>query len=127
MNCRKMYEFFVYPPPRNATYFDMRARQFTKLEVMYRFNYWTSDVQEYMHKQLMHVVYDRTVRTNVLHTNNQRFLNDFQFAWKLFIENVTDATEFLEEIAEKEKTEFGCFNLRVSDVWDGRMPRKVRR
>ncbi len=111
-----MYEFFVYKPSTNPKFDDLRAPEFTKTEIDYKFTHWTQDIQEHMNKQLMHVSRDRIKRTQVMGgcDETQLFLEDFERAWTLFLENLQDLykTEFEEEIAAKESSEFGRFNLR---------------
>jgi hypothetical protein len=60
MNCRKMYEFFVYGPHNDY----LRACQFVvpSVSVQPEFGHWTRAVQNHMSSHLLHLGGDRVTK-----------------------------------------------------------------
>lgn len=115
MNCRKMYEFFTYPPKRNSRY--LRAQQFLREPVPFKglFKHWNKVVQQHMDIHLLHVGGDRTTR-DVAWTgdDNDCYLEDFEGAWALFLANLKPKERgiFRDEIDYRLNSEFShCGDL----------------
>jgi hypothetical protein len=105
MNCRKMFEFFAYPP--NNRYF--RARDFITQELPFTFKHWTRAVQTHMEGHMVHVGGDRT-ENEVVWTggDDKLYLVDFQGAWAAFLSTLKQEHKdiFREEIDLRLNSEF---------------------
>src|SRR5450759_1975393 len=109
VNCRKMYEFFIYKSSTKADQNDIRAAHFLTRSVAFDLSnlaLW----HDAMNKQLMHVAFARVEKPKEWegHDENKLFLAEFMKAWKRLRRNLEEPykSRFESEIAEKLKSEF---------------------
>ena len=115
VNCRKMYEFFMYPPSTNPAYDDIRATHFLPQAVTFNLSNWAR-WHDAMNKQLMHVTFARVEKPKKWegHDENQLFLDEFKKAWKDLLRNLRGTmykSRFDDEIAERLQSEFAGLDL----------------
>lgn len=115
VNCRKMYEFFTYPPSTRPEHDDVRAGHYLSQAKTFELREW-SEWHDAMNKQLMHVTYARVERPKRWegHDENRLFLSEFMAAWKAFRGCLTGTVyerTFNDEIRAKLNTEFRSLDL----------------
>lgn len=116
VNCRKMYEFFLYPPSTNPKYDDVRAAHYLGRVETFDLSNWAL-WHEAMNKQLLHVTFARVERPKRWEgcNENRLFVEEFMKAWKAFrghLKGTVYEPQFESEIREKLKSEFGGLDLR---------------
>ena len=123
VNCRKMYEFFLYPPSANPAHDDIRAAHFLPQAVTFDLSNWAL-WHDAMNKQLMHVTFARVEKPKTWegHNENKLFLAEFMKAWKKLLRNLKGTmyeSKFDEEIRKKQEpndkgqeSEFKDYDLR---------------
>lgn len=115
VNCRKMYEFFMYKPSTTSDQDDVRAAHFLTRHVAFDLSNWAS-WHDAMNKQLMHVTFARVEKPKKWEGNNENelFLAEFVAAWKTLRSNLEEPykSRFDSEISEKLTSEF-----RGLDLW----------
>lgn len=115
VNCRKMYEFFMYKPSTNVKRDDIRAAHFLSRKVDFDLSNWAL-WHDAMNKQLMHVTLARVQKPKSWegHNENKLFLDEFKSTWKKFLRNLDEQykSRFEDEIAEKLKSEFQELDLK---------------
>jgi hypothetical protein len=111
MNCRKMYEFFVYDHKKDY----IRASLYLKQTVKFKLASWAL-WHEAMSNQLLHLTLARASRPKVWegHNENRLFLDEFRSAWQLMLRNLKDEfkTEFEAQIAAGLNSEYAGLDLR---------------
>lgn len=117
VNCRKMYEFFVYEPVTNPKHEDIRALHFmaaTSTPVVFALPQWWL-WHDAMNKQLLHVTFARVTKPMAWngHDENALFLQEFTAAWKVFREHLDEPYKpvFEAEITKKLESEFKGLDL----------------
>jgi hypothetical protein len=114
VNCRKMYEFFMYKPSTKADQDDIRATYFLTRAVAFDLSNWAL-WHEAMNKQLMHVTFARVEKPKKWegYDENKLFLAEFMKAWKELRRNLEEPykSRFDSEIAEKLRSEFRGLDL----------------
>ncbi len=104
VNCRKMYEFFLYEPSKD----DIRAKHFLTPSLALTFDLLNWGTwHNAMNKQLMHITFTRVTKPKQWegHDENKLFLDEFMKAWKEFRRNLKEPykSKFDSEIAKKLK------------------------
>jgi hypothetical protein len=118
-NCRKMYEFFLYPTYACKGKGDdigasLYLQHCSKLPD-FRLQEWAR-WHDPMNKQLLHVTFARVNKPKVWegHDENKLFLDEFKSAWKLLLRSLADPfkTEFDTQIAARLNSEYAGLDLR---------------
>ena len=113
LNCRKMAAFFLNV--REHT--DILSKEFLTPKKLGFKLVWKKQWNQAMNRQLLHLSYDRIDKANPWDgTPNKVLLDEFQMAWKRFLDNLAEPykSEFEKEITNKLRpgSEFGRLNLR---------------
>jgi hypothetical protein len=110
VNCRKMDEFFKFPPRKGY----IRAKDFLTYEVNFDLPNWIS-WRGAMIEQLIHVTIARVENRREWkgYNENKLFLNEFMNAWKEFLRNLDESYKsmFDSEIIKRLDSEFRGLDL----------------